>query len=206
VAPYAYDENGRRVMAPSKGELREKVILDQAEQQLIAVGPDAMTVETIANAAGLTRGALYFYFRSKNDVLAALVQRIVVELSGAVATREKAVPDSPREALLSAIDLTRDLWSRHGAVMRAAVDLSPSVPVIAKWWHDARNATAESIRALVVHAGHADGDGPEDAPAVVRALVVMTEGVFYGASTRGTSLDAAARTVESIWDRAFALN
>jgi AcrR family transcriptional regulator len=205
VPPYAYDENGRRIVAPSKGELREKVILDEAEKQLIELGPEAMTVESIATAAGLTRGALYFYFRSKNDVLAALVQRVVVELSGAVATRQRAVPDSPRDALLSAIDLTRDLWSRHGAVMRTAVDLSPSVPVIANLWNGARDEICDSVRALAVAGGVEDDDGPTGADALVRALVGLTERCFHDAVARDAPLDAAAETVALIWDRVLRL-
>ncbi len=197
MAPYAYDENGRRVMAPSKGELREKKILDGAEKQLVDLGADDMTVESIATAAGLTRAALYFYFRSKNDVLAALVQRITVELSGGVATRERAVPQSPREALVSAIDLTRDLWDRHGAVMRAAVELSPSVPVIDHLWATARDSTIQSLTDLVADAA----TGEPDPRAIVAALVGMTERVFYDASRSGSSLDSAAEVVATIWDR-----
>jgi AcrR family transcriptional regulator len=211
MAPYAYDENGRRVVAPTKGALREKSILDEAEKQLVAGGADAMTVETIATAAGLTRGALYFYFRSKNDVLAALVRRIVVELSGAVATRRAAVPDSSHDALLSAIDLTRDLWARHGAVMRAAVELSPSVPVIAQLWDGARSEIVDSLRALVADGGtmSPSTDPPStESPstdAIVKALVGMTERTFYDASAAGTSLEDAAATVTTIWTKTLPL-
>lgn len=205
MSPYAYDENGRRVMVPSKGELREKAILDEAEKQLIDIGPDAMTVNSIAIAAGITRGALYFYFRSKNDVLAALVQRVVEELSSAVATRHKAIPDSPFGALKSAIELTGDLWSRHGAVMRAAVDLSPSVPVIANLWDSARGEIRQSARAMAVAGGVAD-DGPEGAGALVHALVAMTERTFYDAAVQGVSLDDAARTIQVVWGRALRMS
>jgi AcrR family transcriptional regulator len=201
MAPYAYDENGRRVVAPTKGALREKSILDEAEKQLVARGAEAMTVETIATAAGLTRGALYFYFRSKNDVLAALVRRIVVELSGAVATRRAAVPDSSHDALLSAIDLTRDLWARHGAVMRTAVELSPSVPVIAQLWNGARSEIVDSLRALVA----AGGTISPSTDAIVKALVGMTERTFYDASAAGTSLEDAAAAVTTIWTKTLPL-
>ncbi|MFJ3383773.1 MULTISPECIES: TetR/AcrR family transcriptional regulator [unclassified Curtobacterium] len=198
MAPYVYDENGRRVVAPSKGEMRERKILDEAEQQLAELGADAMTVETIATAAGLTRGALYFYFRSKNDVLAALVQRVTVELRGAVATRRNALPDSPHQALLSAIDLTRDLWDRHGAVMRAAVELSPTVPGIDHLWSDARDETVRSVTAMLADAVDEHG---QDTSALVAALVGMTERVFYDASRSGTGLDQAAAIVTTIWTR-----
>lgn len=203
MAPYLYDEHGRRVIAPSKGEVRERTILDEAEKQLVADGPEAMTVESIATAAGLTRGALYFYFRSKNDVLAALVRRVTTELSSAIATRRMAAPDSASSALFSAIDLTRDMWNRHGAVMRAAVELSPSVDSIGQLWSTAREETARHV--AVILGGPAD-DGVADLHATVRALVAMTERVFYDAHRTNSDLNGSAAVVEAIWSKTFALS
>lgn len=203
MPPYAYDEQGRRVASPSKGALRERKILDEAEQQLVQLGPEGMTVETIARAAGLTRGALYFYFRSKNDVLAALVQRVTAELQGAVASRQRALPDGPRDALRSAIDLTRDLWARHGAVMRAAVELAPSVSVIEQLWSATRDDTVRSVTELLESSG---GVVPDDrTAALVRALVGMTERTLYEASRAGADLDDATEVITTIWDRTFGL-
>lgn len=203
MPPYAYDEHGRRVASPSKGELRERKILDEAEQQLVQLGPEGMTVETIARAAGLTRGALYFYFRSKNDVLAALVQRVTAELQGAVASRQRALPDAPRDALRSAIDLTRDLWARHGAVMRAAVELAPSVSVIEQLWSATRDDTVRTVTELLESSG---GVVPDDrTAALVGALVGMTERTFYEASRAGADLDDATEVITTIWDRTFGL-
>lgn len=201
MAPYRYDDNGRRVVAPSKGELREQKILDEAEKQLAHSGAEYLTVESIATAAGLTRGALYFYFRSKNDVLAALVQRVTIELSEAIATRQKALPDSRHEALLSAIDLTRDLWARHGAVMRAAVELSPSVPVIEQLWASARNNIVHSISSLFSLDSTANPE--RRTVALIAALVGMTEHVFYESSRSKSDLESAADVVTTIWRRTF---
>lgn len=205
VSPYAYDESGRRVQTPSKGQLRERAILDEAEKQLSALGPDAMTMETIATAVGLTRAALYFYFRSKNDVLAALVKRTTVELTGAVTTRRVAVPDSSAGALRSAIDLTRDLWTRHGAVMKAAIDLSASVPSIAALWDDARETIVDSVRLLVEDAPTFGDASADDDEALVRVLVAMTERAFYDATRRGASLTDTQRVVTLIWARSLGI-
>lgn len=203
VTPYRYDSNGRRVLAPSKGALREKAILDEAERQLTQTGYEAMTVESIANAAGLTRAALYFYFRSKNDVLAALVQRVTVELTEAVSTRKVANPNSPPDALRSALDITHDLWDRHGAVMRAAVSLSASVPAIAELWDAARETITDSVCGIAISGGTPKGPGPLDAYPLVRVLVGMTERAFYDASNRGTSLEEAKATLTAVWFRAL---
>jgi hypothetical protein len=132
------------------------------------------------------------------------VQRVTVELSGAVASRQAALPDSQLEALLSAIDLTRDLWARHGAVMRAAVELSPLVPVIEQLWGTARDETVDSLTSLVASGSAADPE--QKTVALVAALVGMTESVFYEASRSRSSLEDAAEAVTTIWDRTFPLD
>jgi AcrR family transcriptional regulator len=189
----------RRRTSPSKGDLRELAILDAAERQLSEGGPERMTVETIATAAGITRGALYFYFGSKNDVLAALVERTAASVVAEVERAEGSASENPREALRDALAQTARLWGERGAVMRAAVELAPSVPEIEAGWQAAVSATADVTRGALVRAGVPDDAGPTGASAVSAALVAMTERYFYGASKRGSSLEDAAQTLTHVW-------
>ena len=204
MPPYVYDEHGRRVAAPSKGERRERAILDEAERQLRDVGADAMTVESIANAAGITRAALYFYFRSKNDVLAALVRRAAVEMTSGVATSDQ-LDASPAKAIAEAIRRTSLLWKAHGAVLRAAVDLAPGVPVIGELWGDARGQIERSAVDLVCGGAGDDPAETDNLPAMVRALVGMTEREFYVASSRGEDIDQVVETLQLVWNRSLRL-
>lgn len=191
---------GRRRGAPSKGDLRERAILDAAEAQLAADGPDRMTVETIATAAGITRAAFYFYFASKNDVLAALVERTVTILRAEI---DPAAP--PDQALRTGIAHTARMWRDHGSVMRAAVELAPSVPTIAERWRAAVAVIADSTRQIAERAGSPEGEGPADARAVATALTWMTERSFYETSRAGGSLDATAETLTHVWLAALGL-
>ncbi len=205
MSPYVYDERGRRVLAATKGELRERAILDEAEKQLREAGPDAMTVESIANAAGINRATLYFYFRSKNDVLAALVERAVNELTSGVATSDRAAGSAGAVAITEAIRRTALLWKTHGAVLRAAVDLTPSVETIAELWNRARTQVEQSCLAIVLP-GTADDDELADRlPAVIRALVAMTEREFYTTFARDEDLDESVDVLSLIWTRALDL-
>lgn len=204
MPPYVYDEHGRRVAAPSKGERRERAILDEAERQLRDVGADAMTVESIANAAGITRAALYFYFRSKNDVLAALVRRAAVEMTSGVATSDQ-LDASPAKAIAEAIRRTSLLWKAHGAVLRAAVDLAPGVPAIGELWGDARGQIERSAVDLVRGGAGDDPAETDNLPAMVRALVGMTEREFYVASSRGEDIDQVVETLQLVWNRSLRL-
>ena len=106
-----------------------------------------MTVGDIAEAAGITRGALYFYFASKQDVLTALVARTVQALqekSGAALADTAPVED----VIATALERTAQLWREHGPVMRAAVDLGSTVPEIDRLWTEHRRR---------LHRGHHRG-------------------------------------------------
>jgi len=205
VPPYIYDEQGRRVAAPSKGERREQSILDEAEKQLSDAGWESMTVESIANAAGITRAALYFYFRSKNDVLAALVQRTVTELSTAVSTSDAPEGTSVAAALTSALRRTEDLWRRHGSVMRAAVELSPTVAAVGELWAGARRQVVDGVLAVIDRGAATPMLPGVETEAVVTALVGMTEFAFHQTFTRGADLGDTTEVLAFVWHRALGI-
>jgi TetR/AcrR family transcriptional regulator, ethionamide resistance regulator len=191
----------RTAPAVRKGDLRERQILDAAEKLLATRGYADMTVGEIAEAAGITRGALYFYFASKQDVLTALVARTVLALqekSGA-ALIDTAPVD---EVIATALERTAQLWREHGVVMRAAVDLGSTVPEIDQLWTGTADVFAEAITAVLGRGGVPPGDGPGDAPALGRALCWMIERSFYQASRISVDgLDEAKQTCQAVWIR-----
>ncbi|QWF78858.1 TetR/AcrR family transcriptional regulator [Amycolatopsis sp. CA-230715] len=190
---------GRRRATPTKGDLRERAILDAAEHQLGTDGWDGMTAATIAKAAGITRGALYFYFGSKNEVLAALVAQTVSQLRAEIDAADDGGQSEPGDALRQGVEQTARMWREHGTVMRAAVELSPTVPAIDEAWRSAVIALADTTRGIAERAGFPAGSGPREAAAVTEALVWMTERVFYQATVTGGSLDEAAATLSHVW-------
>lgn len=191
----------RTAPAVRKGDVRERQILDAAEKLLATRGYADMTVGDIAEEAGLTRGALYFYFASKQDVLTALVARTVQALqekSGAALTDTAPVD----EVIATALERTAQLWREHGVVMRAAVDLSSTVPEIDQLWTGTAEMFIEAIAAVLSRGGVAPGDGPVDGPALARALCWMIERSFYQASKISIDdLDYAKQTCEAVWQR-----
>ena len=189
----------RRKAAPTKGDLRERAILDAAEEQLDTEGADAMTVATIAQAAGITRGALYFYFGSKNEVLAALVDRTVSKLRAEMDAADADGTTTPAEALRQGVEQTARMWREHSTVMRIAVELSPTVPAIDTAWRSAVIALTDTTAGIAERSGVPAGSGPHDAAALAAALVWMTERAFYQATVTGGSLDEAATTLLHVW-------
>jgi TetR/AcrR family transcriptional regulator, ethionamide resistance regulator len=189
----------------SKGDHREAAILDAAEVQLARDGYEAITVARLAEAVGLARAGFYFYFTTKSDVVAALVERTVSALHRTL----DELPNSdarPLEQLIwDLMQLTQTMWEEHGVVMRAAVDLAPSVRAIDTAWTAAINAVTNTAASVAALAGLADTPGPTGALDISTALVWMTERNFYQASRHDTSLAETAESCTAIWLRALGL-
>jgi AcrR family transcriptional regulator len=65
-----------RISAPTVAEHRAKqlaTLLDAARRLLAEQGPDALTLTTLAGRVGLSRPSLYEYFRSRNELVMAII-------------------------------------------------------------------------------------------------------------------------------------
>jgi AcrR family transcriptional regulator len=191
----------RRSAAPRKGDLREKAILDVTETLLATQGLESMTVSDIAQGAGLSRGSMYFYFGSKQEVVIALVARTVEALREK--SREAANdPRDPCEAIATAMHRTREIWLEHGLIMRVAIDQAASVPEIDALWAGTAELFIGAITTVLERAGIPSGAGPEGAAAQATVLCWMIERSFYHASkVSPVQLRDTAATCEHVWLR-----
>ena len=62
-------------MPKSDNEIREQRILDAASTLFMHYGFDKTTVSDIAQAAGVSKGAIYLHFQGKDDLLECLIKR-----------------------------------------------------------------------------------------------------------------------------------
>jgi AcrR family transcriptional regulator len=69
----------RRTKALVVSDFRRAQILQAARQSVIRHGIRATTVEGIARAAGVAKGTVYLYYRSKDDILRQLVGQDLAE-------------------------------------------------------------------------------------------------------------------------------
>jgi AcrR family transcriptional regulator len=58
-------------------EVRKSEILDAAQRLFIEKGYAKTTVTDILNVHGLSKGVFYYYFKSKEEVMDAIIQRVV---------------------------------------------------------------------------------------------------------------------------------
>ena len=70
-------------------------LLDTAEQVILARGLSRTSLQDIAQAAGLSRGAIYWHFADKVALFNAIMDRVDLPLEQALALAEVGLPASP---------------------------------------------------------------------------------------------------------------
>jgi AcrR family transcriptional regulator len=170
---------GRRSTRPS-GDDRELAILATAEQ-LLEERPFAdISVDDLAKGAGLSRPAFYFYFPSKDAVLLALVERVIVEADAASERLAETSPEDPYEGWRTAINVFFEIFVQHKGVTRAGHAARASHPEIGELlatfmqkWIDRTTDFIEAERAR--------GVAPTTLPAkdLATALNLMNERALF---------------------------
>lgn len=85
-------------MAADRSESAQRV-LDAALQLFAEHGFEGTSLQQIADRLGVTKAAVYYHFRSKDDLLAALVGPAFDELGGVLAEAEALPPGPARRKL-----------------------------------------------------------------------------------------------------------
>ena len=99
----------KRKAAYHHGSLRE-ALLDAAEQLLPSRGPEALTLREVARHAGVSHGAPYHHFASRDALLAAVAERGFIGLGTAM---EAATGATPRDRLAAICEAYVGFAAKH---------------------------------------------------------------------------------------------
>ena len=94
-------------MMATKGEENRARIVDAANELFYKHGFANTSFAEIARHAGVPKGNFYFYFPSKNDILAAVIEARIERLRNSLAQWETAF-DSPRDRLKRLADMPKN--------------------------------------------------------------------------------------------------
>jgi len=110
-------------------QTRQDQLLNAAQALFIKNGYRATSTEAIARRAGLTKGALYFHFKSKEDILCKLLKCAADQFAAAFEpASDKSLSPGDVLALLRKIDHCRNMpKTRHSLDLRAEVLKLPRV-------------------------------------------------------------------------------
>jgi TetR/AcrR family acrAB operon transcriptional repressor len=78
-----------------EAQATRNLILDTAEVVFHERGVSRSTLNDIAQAAGLTRGAIYWHFKDKADLFNAMMQRVILPLEEAALSSDDKALDDP---------------------------------------------------------------------------------------------------------------
>jgi AcrR family transcriptional regulator len=146
---------------------RRDQILDAATARFAANGFQATGMADVIAASGLSAGAVYRYFRSKDELIAAIVERVLGQAAARFEAllEEDEAPD-PATAVAAACRLVADLAARQPVdLTRVAVQAwgealrNPAVHVVV----DRAYRTIRGYFVEVARRGQAAGRLPADA-------------------------------------------
>lgn len=181
---------------PRPGRPREGAndvaILDATERLLGRRGYEAMTVEQVAAAAGVSKPTIYLRYPSKRDLVAAMIDRLRPPLP------ESSTSSVARD-LVALIEMQRGWVDRHGLRIVAAVLLEQDDhPELMERFQQRVVQPSRIAFAAVLRAGVDRGELPAgaDEPEVIDALI----GAYWARAwaTEGFTSDWSVRLVEAV--------
>jgi AcrR family transcriptional regulator len=120
-------EGGAAGPALTKKEQRRASLdrlLSAALRLFITHGYHATSVEQIANAAGLTKGAVYFYFKSKSRLLMALLDRVEEQTIAPTLRAVEAAGAGARDRLVAFMHAQSLAGAEQAELMMLAILMS----------------------------------------------------------------------------------
>jgi TetR/AcrR family acrAB operon transcriptional repressor len=172
--------NSRAAEKPAtKREQREasiERILESALSLMVSKGFNATTVDEIAKAAGLTKGAIYFHFENKTSILLAILDVIEKLIIGGLTDRVISAGPTSQAKLVAAIhgqgalaETKTKYLLLFTLILLEFTGTDSPIEVRVRLIYDAFVAELERI----VRAGKASGEFNADVDAQELAAVIM---------------------------------
>lgn len=187
-----------------KGRTSRERLLSVATSLFAEKGYAGVRIADITEAAGLSPGAFYRYFKDRRDLMLALLQELTAEAFDFVRVPWSA--EDPMHSVLRSTQLYFKFYGDHRTSFGLLVELGQTDPEVGKIWAESRRAfyarIAQSLR-RGVQSGRLRVDVDVDVAAELMGS--MTE--FYAFQrfvlgdgvVKDVPLDESARTLAEIW-------
>jgi AcrR family transcriptional regulator len=186
-------------VAPTEGSARER-ILDTASELFYRDGYHAVGIDTIVERSGIAKMTLYRHFRSKDELIAAYLERSNAEFMAWLEDAIAAV-DDPRAKLIAAFDAVGKLATSTrclGCTFQGAASEFPEMD------HPGHRVALEHKRAVLERfASLARGAQLRDPDGLAAHLLMLMDGAWvasrmFGPANHAVSVvDAARALIES---------
>ncbi|MBY0367315.1 hypothetical protein CDN99_12430 [Roseateles aquatilis] len=127
----------RKAEQPRSGDERERAILEAARTAVKGGTFETVSISELAASAKVSRSSFYFYFASKDALLATLVEQVLAEIFANLRLAASRKGANIRSQIKEAVGHIVNAWLAHREILCAAVELSSRMPVIAQLWNQA---------------------------------------------------------------------
>lgn len=198
AAPTSTADRGRRPPRVS-GDDRQRAILETAERLLDERPLHEISVDDLAQGAGISRPTFYFYFASKEAVLLTLLDRMVEEARVGTGEALEHLADDPPALLRRGITAVYETFRAHRAVSLAAADARTRSPEVGELWAGVMERFVEET-AAAIEFERQRGAAPDGIPAreLAISLNLMNERVLHATFAGETPSVAEADVVEAL--------
>lgn len=150
-------------------------ILAAAESALRDLDFHSLTVETLMERTGMTRSLFYHYFKSLDEIVIALFERVEAEVSGAVdGWLEKEDEVDPRANTIEHLTRMYEVWREHANLMRAMEQAAGrSKEAYARWQHQVVESYIDKTEAFIRRQIALGRSQVEDPRGVAQVLILM---------------------------------
>lgn len=199
-------QRGRR-SARVSGDERQDAILVTAEALLGERAFDDISIEDLAVGAGISRPTFYFYFASKDEVLLALLDRVITEVEQRVGDLPRDFESDPVGAWTRSIGMFVEVFVAHRGVATAAIAARARNAEVRALWSKSMQSWAD-FSTDVIRSEQARGAAPEgiDAYDLAVGLNLMNERVITAALNQEMPAIAESRALDvlsTIWIRSI---
>ncbi|BBZ31620.1 TetR/AcrR family transcriptional regulator [Mycolicibacterium confluentis] len=159
----------RRV--PQRSDQRRETLLDELETSLQERSFDDINLGEVAERAGVSRSAFYFYFENKAAAVAALMERMVDDTFFVtdVFTMADQTPESRVHIMLDGLF---DTWERHRHMFAAMLEARGRSLPVREFWDEARLSFVDAV-AQMIRSERAAGSAPDGIDPVVLATMLL---------------------------------
>ena len=183
-------QSGEAPPTPKRAAVQATVLA--ATEELLSEGASYadLNIERIANRAGISRTAFYFYFRDKRDLLTQLTAD-VAELLYQQAEIWFSGEGDPDAEIREALTNIAALYDEHGVLLRVIVEVATYDEQVAQAWHGLLGRFVDATRRRIEAEQAAGRAVAQHAHSTAFALCWMTEHTMYQHSIEGQPFSTA---------------
>jgi AcrR family transcriptional regulator len=209
AAPTLSRRARRMRQAPRRaGDRNEAALLEEARELLLSGEFQKSPIRQIAKQAGISRQGFYFYYQSKEELLAQLVTETILRSQGWRESFSDADWSDPAGAIRRIITTSVTNWREQSEVLGAASEMAPRAPVILEHWREVGETSADFLAdklcAATTNEALRDRDETWN---MLMVMMWMLERNCYMHMVHGTdeSDEALAERLSMIYIRTFGL-